>query len=104
MKKTFSFGKSKVSLIGHAAFIGCKSLKELKLPNSVKKIEGIAFKKCRSLKKVTIGKKIESIGKGAFRRCNGLKTLKIKNKKMRKYAKSSKGRRELGLSRSVVVK
>ena len=101
--KSFSFAKSKVSLIKKKAFYECKSLKELDIPK-IKVIGARAFMNCRGLKKVTLGKKINKIGKDAFKGTSGLETLIIKNKKMKKYADSSKGREELGLSRSVVVK
>ena len=101
--KKISFN-SKLKYIGDFAFNMCSSLSYVRIPNSVTYVGNSAFARCTKLKTVLIGKSIKTIGKNAFRDCNNLKTIVVKNKKMRKYLKSAKGRKHVGISKKVVVK
>ena len=62
----------KVIGIGDSAFIGCKSLKSVKIPNSVKSIGDFAFTDCSNLKTVEIPNSVISVGIFAFADCSGL--------------------------------
>lgn len=85
--------------IGHDAFAGCCSLKELNIPKSVQHIltnvfsgcavesielpEGIceipdlAFNDCSQLEHVVIPQSVTKIGDAAFQRCTSLKTITL---------------------------
>ena len=69
---------SGVTNIGYSAFYGCRELKCLTIPDSVKSIESrdasIAgtFQDCRNLEEITIGKGVVRIESGAFVNCTAL--------------------------------
>ena len=66
-----------VTIINVYAFMGCKDITSIKLPNSLKKIYGGAFAKCSNLTSVNIPLHVERIGKGAFRECKKLSSVNI---------------------------
>ena len=66
-----------VEEIGYRAFAGCKSLKEITIPDSVRVIGGGAFNGCTNLEKITIPNSVEKIGGGAFLDCESLKEITI---------------------------
>ena len=60
------------SAIGESAFRGRDELTDVRLPDSVVRIEGSAFADCRNLRFVEPGRDCRSIGDGAFRGCGEL--------------------------------
>ena len=56
-------------MIGTAAFIGCESLEEIYIPDSVVNIAEYAFEDCTNLKKVRMSSNVKLISTGAFRNC-----------------------------------
>lgn len=62
------------------AFAGNTTVKNVKLPKSVKRIGDMAFKGCESLETVTIPDGLESVGKDAFYGCTNLKWVILKDK------------------------
>ena len=66
-----------VTIINVYAFMGCKDITSIKLPNSLKKIFGGAFARCSNLTSVNIPLHVERIGKGAFRECKKLSSVNI---------------------------
>ena len=58
-----------VTIINVYAFMGCKDITSIKLPNSLKQIYGGAFARCSNLTSVNIPLHVERIGKGAFSNC-----------------------------------
>ncbi len=57
--------------------IGClnKKITELKIPNTVKKIDSYAFADCKSLETVSIPPSVTDFGTGAFSNCTSLKLV-----------------------------
>lgn len=51
------------------AFLNCKNLEEVILPEGLKEIGAYAFSGCSNLSKVTIPTTVERIGKSAFEKC-----------------------------------
>ena len=69
-----------VKTIGNSAFLGCKKIKGVKIPDTVTIIEGSAFSDCTALKSVTIPNSVEFIGSHAFYNCKNLTKAKLSNK------------------------
>ena len=67
----------KVTGIGSYAFSYCEGVKNIILPEGVKRIEDYAFLGCDSVESITLPEGVESIGKGAFRRCISLKNITL---------------------------
>ena len=63
----------RVTSIGGYAFIGCKSLTSIVIPESVTSIEDYAFIGCKSLTSIVIPDSVTSIGSSAFNGCDSLK-------------------------------
>ena len=63
--------------IGYYAFLQCKSLISVTIPDSVTSIGGSAFYNCVSLTSVTIPNSVPSIGDEAFCNCASLTSIKI---------------------------
>ena len=61
------------------AFIGCRGLTSVTIPNSVTSIDDFAFHGCRGLTSVTIPNSVTSIGWSAFSYCSGLTSVTIPN-------------------------
>ncbi len=72
--KTYS-----VTSIGNQAFLSCRSLTSVTIPNSVTSIGGGAFYECRSLTSIEIPNSVTSIGDMAFYLCTGLTSIEIPN-------------------------
>ena len=68
-----------VTCIGDEAFSNCRSLTEIAIPDSVKKIGYKAFSGCTSLTEITIPDSVISIGAAAFENCTSLIEITIPN-------------------------
>ncbi len=66
-----------VNSIGVEAFLDCKDLKSVNLPNTIITIASSAFKGCTSLKTINIPNSVKSIDKNAFGGCNSLERVDI---------------------------
>ena len=65
--------------IGNSAFVGCKSLTSVTIPNSVMSIGWCAFCDCSSLTSFIFPNSLISIGDYAFYRCSSLTSISIPN-------------------------
>ena len=63
--------------IADAAFIFCKSLENVTIPDSMTSIGNRAFDGCTSLKSIAIPEGVTSIGDGAFKGCTRLASITI---------------------------
>ena len=68
-----------VSRIGKKAFLCCRSLSSVEIPNSVTSIGGSAFYGCSGLSSVPIPNSVSTIEDSAFMGCSGLTTVTIPN-------------------------
>ena len=96
---TVDLGRDRPLVLGGGTFIGCKSLKSIKIPNGVKYLNGdfracesltsvslpnsikiiwlSTFSDCKSLSSINIPNSVDSIGLGAFIRCSSLASIDI---------------------------
>ena len=68
-----------VTSIGGAAFMDCKGLTSVTIPNSVTNIDMSAFNGCSGLTSVTIPNSVTSISDYAFSYCYGLTSMKVES-------------------------
>ena len=61
--------------IGRSAFLDCKDLTSIIIPNSVTTISNMAFQGCSNLQSLALSDKLKSIGSSAFSGCSSLKEL-----------------------------
>ncbi len=73
--KSVSLGK--VTVLKREMFSGCKSLKSIKIPSTVRALKDKTFYGCTGLKKVKIPQKTMEIGKQTFGNCTSLKSMVI---------------------------
>ena len=66
-----------VTEISDKAFMECRALRRVKIPDSVTAIGNSAFRGCSQLEEITLSRNIISIGKEAFRICPKLTQLTI---------------------------
>ena len=66
-----------VTKIEMSTFEGCTSLTEIKIPDLVTEIEMYAFEGCTSLTKINFGTGLEKIGISAFKGCTSLTEIKL---------------------------
>lgn len=57
---------SSVTVLGDAAFCGCKSLEDVSMSSGIKDIGYGCFESCSSLKQLALPSTVETIGRGAF--------------------------------------
>ena len=65
--------------IGRGAFEGCRSLQNIVIPNSVKRIENRAFWCCPQLTTMTLGNGLEEVGRHAFQCSRPIRQTVIPN-------------------------
>ena len=68
-----------ITAIGKDAFMGCRELISVVIPNTVVTIDGGAFFECSGMKALAIGSAVTSIGGSAFELCDRLTSLIIPN-------------------------
>ena len=68
---------SDVGEIGEHAFVGCRSLKEIIVPPTVKKIKAGAFQYCTGLRTVILPNNLTEIPDNAFRDCPMLENITL---------------------------
>lgn len=66
-----------VEELGPYAFNGCRNLRRVKLPATLKTIGELAFGSCASLESVEIPQTVEALGKSAFLNCSALRSVKL---------------------------
>ena len=71
--------KGGTRIIADYAFLGCRSLTSVTIPDSVTSIGDQAFNGCTNLTNATIGNGVTSIGEYAFSSCTSLKSVTIPN-------------------------
>lgn len=71
--------KDGTTTISNCAFKGCSKIKEITVPNSVKKIGSETFSWCDNLTAINIEEGIENIGDKAFSNCIALTNAEIPN-------------------------
>ena len=71
-KATVKYG---ITSIGEYAFLGCRGMTELTLPNSVTSIGGNAFEGCNGLTELILPNSVTSIGNAAFICCSDLSKI-----------------------------
>jgi len=64
-----------VTSIGSTAFLDCREMTEIIMPNSITTIAYSAFERCYGLTSLYIGKGVTSIDYEAFKNCSGLTSL-----------------------------
>ena len=70
-------GEYIITELGSESFKNCKSLEDIKLPDSVKEIGSGAFARCSSLKSFNIPDGVEDIESQIFLECSSLSSVKI---------------------------
>ena len=68
-----------VKSIGNSAFMGCRELTGVSIPNCVTNISKAAFKNCSALKSVSFGNGVAEIGSWAFDGCSALERVVVPN-------------------------
>ena len=68
-----------IKRIGRAAFYGCTNLKSITLPQNLTAIEDNAFNECSSLTSITLPDSVTSIGECAFFGCTRLSKVVFQN-------------------------
>jgi len=75
---TVSFDRgSQVKKIGNNAFENCRSLNDIKLPNSINFVGDDAFSNCIKLTNITLSKNLVDLGAYAFAACTSLESITL---------------------------
>lgn len=69
-----------VTQISSSAFVGCKKLTSITIPDSVKTIGDCAFTNCENLESLIIGAGVSDIGDDIFSNCPKLKSIVVDEK------------------------
>ncbi len=81
-----------VRTIGKKAFLSCKELKKVSLPESIEELEDWAFANCNLLEWVGLPSADIVLGKGVFQGCKALKCIVTMNS----YSCASQGQQQVG--------
>ncbi len=73
--------KTDIEAVGKKAFLGCKSIKKVFLPDSIESLSDWCFSKCNNLKTVKFEGAIKAniFGRGVFEGCEHLKEISFKD-------------------------
>ena len=63
--------------IDEEAFMNCKALEEVTLPDSLRHISGMAFRECSKLKAIDIPASVKSLNYFCFSKCTALETVTL---------------------------
>ena len=77
--------KYRIINIANYAFNGCRWLKKISLPNSLKRIGDYAFRECLSLKSISLPESISHVGNHAFEKCYSLKKITFPSEDSEEY-------------------
>lgn len=66
-----------LTVIPASTFSGCENITEVKLPETVKRIEERAFNGCYALTSINLPEGLEYIGENAFERCSSLNNVTL---------------------------
>lgn len=66
---------TQLETIGEYAFMGCRNLKNVKLPSSLKKIGEGAFRECGALEEINIPATVEALPRALFAWCTKLRRV-----------------------------
>lgn len=69
-----------VTMIGIAAFSGCRRITSVSMPSTVKVIGDTAFKNCTSMRSIRLSNATTSIGMRAFEGCGSLKEIVLNDR------------------------
>ncbi len=74
-----TIGERKVTTIGTCCFEDNLTIKEVVLPDTIKKIDYKAFSRCKNLETINFPDSLETIGDYAFTTCHSLKSIDLAN-------------------------
>ena len=63
---------TQLETIGDYCFIGCSSLNEIEIPDTVKVVDEYAFTECEALKGAKLSNQMTKVSVGTFKKCNNL--------------------------------
>lgn len=66
--------------IGKKAMLSCKSLRRVKLPETIEEVDDWAFAYCDELREVCLPEKAIRFGRGIFRECGKLRLITVEGK------------------------
>ena len=72
-----SINNKPVTSIGYQAFLNCRNITNVTLPNSIVNISNCAFQGCNNLKSINIPDGVKSFGDSAFAGCSRLTSINI---------------------------